>query len=255
MSTQTIRIAHLFPELLNLYADQGNLAVLTARARARGIEVKVVPIKLREPIDYRQVDLIMLGGGSDREQRVVSEALASYAPDLRHAIEDGFPFLAVCGGYQLLGHSYELTSGEVLPGLQALDLVTKAGTSRLIGNIAIELPATLKLARSTVVGFENHIGRTEHAHQALGRVLAGHGNNGVDHAEGIFLKRVIGTYIHGPLLPKNPHLADLLLSYALAYRGDERTLEPLDDTMEWLAHDQMLARLNVARKERLEEGE
>lgn len=250
MSVKSIRIAHLFPELLNLYADQGNLAVLSLRARARGFRVEVVPIKLREPIDYRQIDLIMLGGGSDREQRVVSEALAGYAQDLRRAIDDGLPVLAVCGGYQLLGHSYELPSGEILPGLQALDLVTKAGTSRLIGNIAIELPETLKLARSTVVGFENHIGRTEHSHQALGRVLAGHGNNGVDHAEGIFVKRVVGTYIHGPLLPKNPHLADLLLTYARAYRGDDRTLETLDDTMEWQAHDQMLARLNVARKER-----
>lgn len=240
-----LRIAHLFPELLNLYADQGNIAVLCGRAALRAIEVEVVPIRLGDPLDLAELDLLLLGGGSDREQAVVARGLPFYAADLRQAVEADLPILAVCGGYQLLGNYYELASGERMQGLGLVDMVTRSGgkRERLIGNIAITWQAPYDGVRETIVGFENHGGRTYHDYLPFGQVLRGHGNNGEDGLEGIRYRGLIGTYMHGPLLPKNPHLADDLLTRARAYRGTHEPLAPLPDELEWIAHDQALQSL------------
>ncbi|PWI59030.1 hypothetical protein BM613_02390 [Sulfoacidibacillus thermotolerans] len=239
-----IRLGHLFPELLNLYADQGNIAVLKRRAALRNILLEVTPIKLGNELKVEDFDLLLLGGGSDREQAIVGKELAPYREDLQAAIEANMPILAICGGYQLLGKFYELANGERIPGLRLVDMETKPGHGRLIGNIAIEWMAQNESSKElTIVGFENHGGRTYHDYPALGKVLKGHGNNGRDHLEGLQYKSLIGTYIHGPLLPKNPHLADAILRYALNYRGHFSLLEALDDQLEWDAHHAVLQEL------------
>ncbi|MHB1629007.1 MAG: type 1 glutamine amidotransferase [Bacilli bacterium] len=246
MAERTVTLAHLFPELLNLYADQGNIAVLRRRAQARGWTLRAVPVKLGSPMDLASADMVLLGGGSDREQQIVGRELAAYREDFAAAIEAGLPVLAVCGGYQLLGRYYELQSGERVAGLGLLDVATKADKGRLIGNIAIEWTSGEGVPGArTIVGFENHAGRTYHDYAPLGRVLKGHGNNGRDHQEGLQYKGVVGTYIHGPLLPKNPHLADHLLARALAFKGCREPLCALDDALEWSAHHAVLEMLGV----------
>lgn len=241
-----LRIAHLFPELLNLYADRGNLAVLRARAIVRGLDIEIVPIRLGDPLDLAELDMLLLGGGSDREQMVVAQELPRYRDDFRQAVEADMPILAICGGYQLLGDYYELPTGDMIKGLHLLDMYTQAPIGpRLIGNVAIEWVTGHKGGRSTIVGFENHGGRTYHPYPPLGRVLSGHGNNGQDGFEGLYYRGVIGTYIHGPLLPKNPHLADHLLTAARAFRGIEEPLTVLDDTLEWRAHEHVLQMLRL----------
>ena len=240
---------HLFPELLNLYADRGNIAVLRARAEARGIPVEVAAVKLGQPLDLAEASLVLLGGGSDREQAVVGRELSRYRADLLAAVEAGMPLLAVCGGYQLLGEYYELPDGGRIPGLSLVEMATAAGGRRLIGNIAVTwTDAEGGRGPRTVVGFENHGGRTRHAYPPFGTVLKGCGNNGEDGREGLRYRNVLGTYIHGPLLPKNPHVADWLLGQALAYAGMGRAedLAALDDELEWRAHRAFLARLGLA---------
>ncbi len=246
MTDRTVTLAHLFPELLNLYADQGNISVLRHRMQARGWTLTVTPVKLGSRVDFGSVDMVLLGGGSDREQQLVGRELAIYREDFATAIEAGLPVLAVCGGYQLLGEYYELQSGERIPGLGLLAVATRAGKGRLIGNIAIEwVSQSGESDGKTIVGFENHAGRTFHDYAPLGRVLKGHGNNGRDHHEGLQYKGVVGTYIHGPLLPKNPHLADHLLAQALAFKGCHEPLDALDDELEWRAHRSVLGMLGV----------
>ncbi|MCY0876711.1 MAG: glutamine amidotransferase [Firmicutes bacterium] len=243
-----LRVAHLFPELLNLYADRGNLAVLRARAVVRGIDLEVVPIRLGEPLNLAELDMVLLGGGSDKEQMQVASMLPQYQSDLHYAVEAGMPMLAVCGGYQLLGDYYETLGGDLVKGLRLVEMYTKAepGT-RLVGNIAIECSSIPGVVRQTVVGFENHQGRTYHPYLPLGKVLSGYGNNGRDGLEGLHHLGVIGTYIHGPLLPKNPHLADYLLTKARAFRGVQEPLVELDDTLEWRAHEHVLQMLGISK--------
>lgn len=244
-----LRIIHLFPELLNLYADQGNIAVLRDRAQRRGWPVVVEHVRLRQELDLTRADIVLLGGGSDREQEVVARALPMYRADLAFAANAGLPILAVCGGYQLLGESYELAGGDQIAGLHLVDMVTKAGRERLIGNVAIErLTASGQGTGETVVGFENHVGRTYHEYPAFGKILRGHGNNGEDGWEGLCHKGIVATYIHGPLLPKNPHVADDILQAALRYRGADETLTPLDDALEWRAHQSVLHMLGLSER-------
>ncbi|WP_067619354.1 type 1 glutamine amidotransferase [Alicyclobacillus acidiphilus] len=229
MNRRTLHIAHLFPDLLNLYADRGNILTLTQRLRWRGFSVEVHEVTHRDVPRLSAYDLILLGGGSDREQGIVAEYLKGYKAELKAAIEDGLPVLAICGGYQLLGAYYQLPNGEKLPGLDILNMYTSAGVGlpRLIGNVAIETPDA-----GIVMGFENHGGRTVHEHEPLGKVLHGHGNDGASGFEGVRYHNVWGTYIHGPLLPKNPRLADVVLTTALQYAGVKEPLEPLDDELE-----------------------
>jgi CobQ-like glutamine amidotransferase family enzyme len=223
--------------LLNLYADKGNIRTLVQRCRWRGIEVEVIQVPSGEPPRLQEYHLVLLGGGSDREQELVAQTLGRQRQDWQRAVADGLPVLAVCGGYQLLGEYYQLPDGRKVEGLGLLDLRTSAGRPRLIGNIAIDAGEL-----GTIVGFENHGGRTEHRHAPLGRVLKGHGNNGQDGLEGVQHLNIIGTYIHGPLLPKNPRLADHLLQTALAYAGLSASLDPLDDRLEEAAHAAFLER-------------
>ena len=236
-----IRAGHLYPDYLNIYADRGNIAVLAERARRRGHDLDVVSIGLGDAVQ-RGVDLYYVGGGQDREQELVAHDLAGKAEGLRTAAEDGAAFLAVCGGYQLLGRSYRDVAGVELPGIGLLPLQTVAGTTRMIGDVLLDCA----WAGRTLAGFENHAGRTllDPGAEPLGRVLAGFGNDGVSGEEGCRYRRAYGTYLHGPLLPRNPWFADRVLADALAHRagGEAPDLEPLDDELELAAHEVSAAR-------------
>lgn len=238
MSERTLNIAHLYPDLLNLYADRGNILTLVQRLRWRGIEAVVHEVTHHDQPRLAAYDLVLLGGGSDREQEIVGAYLAKHKDEFARAIANGLPVLAICGGYQLLGTYYQLPDGRKIPGLDVLDMYTSAGTGlpRLIGNVAIETEYGI------IMGFENHGGRTVHHHQPLGKVLHGHGNDGESGFEGVHHLNVWGTYIHGPLLPKNPQFADAVLATALAYAGHSPELEPLADDTEALARRAFLSR-------------
>jgi hypothetical protein len=228
-----IRVGHLYPDYLNIYADRGNIAVLAARAASRGHEVVVEAITLGDRVP--EADLFYIGGGQDREQQLVTPDLAAKATALRAAVDSGAALLAVCGGYQLLGRFYRDRDGTELPGIDLLALHTVAGERRLIGDVLLDC----SWAGETLAGFENHAGRTylDPGVEPLGRVIAGFGNDGDSGFEGARAGRVYGTYLHGPLLPRNPWFADRLLEDALAHlTGEEHTLSPLPDELELQAH-------------------
>ena len=228
----TLRVCSLYPELMNIYADRGNIAVLRARCEWRGIGFELSGVTVGDALDPASADLFYMGGGQDRDQALVARDMADTKKDALHAAAGrGAVVLAVCGGYQLLGHGYQL-GDEELPGVGLVDLRTvREPGDRLIGNCAIE--ADLGGGERVIAGFENHGGRTYlgPGEKPLGRVLRGHGNNGKDGFEGVHRGNVIGTYLHGPLLPKNVWLADRLIEIALQIE-----LEPLDDRMEDAAH-------------------
>jgi CobQ-like glutamine amidotransferase family enzyme len=233
-----LRLLALYPEQMNIYADRGNLLFLRRRCEWRGIGFSYAASGPGEGFDPAAHDLLYLGGGQDRDQRAVAgDMVATKREALAAAIDDGAAMLAVCGGYQLLGHSYQLDAEETLPGLGLADLETvREPSPRLIGNVAIE--ADLGQGPRTLAGFENHGGRTYLGAGAtpLGRVLAGFGNNGEDGLEGVRRDNLIGTYLHGPLLPKNACLADRLIALALERRhGSAPDLDPLDDELELAA--------------------
>jgi CobQ-like glutamine amidotransferase family enzyme len=234
-----LRVLSLYPEQMNIYADRGNILFLQRRCEWRGIGFRHDGAGPGVPVDPTAHDLFYIGGGQDRDQRMVAaDMVASKRGDLAAAVESGAVLLAVCGGYQLLGHSYQLGE-EKLPGLSLADLETvREPGARLIGNVAIE--ADLGPGPRLIAGFENHGGRTYLGTgvQPLGRVVEGHGNNGVDGLEGVRRHNLIGTYLHGPLLPKNAWLADHLIAVALERRyGARPQLEPLDDAFESAAHE------------------
>jgi lipid II isoglutaminyl synthase (glutamine-hydrolysing) len=228
----TLRVCALYPELMNIYADRGNLAVLRARCEWRNLGFELAGSTLREPLDAGAHELFYMGGGQDRDQVAVAHDMVDTKREALHEAADrGAVVLAVCGGYQLLGGSYQL-GAEKLPGVGLVDLTTvREPGPRLIGNCAIE--TDLRNGRQVIAGFENHGGRTYlgEGERPLGRVLKGHGNNGRDGTEGVHKGNVIGTYLHGPLLPKNVWLADRLIELAL-----DVELEPLDDQLERAAH-------------------
>jgi CobQ-like glutamine amidotransferase family enzyme len=230
-----LRVCALYPDLMNIYADRGNLLLLEQRCRWRGIGFSVLASGLGEALDPDGADLYYIGGGQDRDQRLCALDLAEVKRDALHAVAArGGVILAVCGGYQLLGHSYQL-GDEQLPGVGLVDLSTaREDGPRLIGNVAIEVELDPG-ERRILAGFENHGGRTRlgAAAKPLGRVLRGHGNNGRDRLEGVRQGSVIGTYLHGPLLPKNAWFADWLISAALRL---SEPLPPLDDALEAAAH-------------------
>jgi CobQ-like glutamine amidotransferase family enzyme len=239
-----IRVGHLYPDYLNIYADRGNIAVLAQRARARGHELDVSAISIGDAVPVGAVDLFYVGGGQDREQALVATDLAAKADPLRDAVEGGAAFLAVCGGYQLLGRFYRDVEGVELPGIGLLPLHTVAGQRRMIGDVLLD--CSWAGARRTLAGFENHAGRThlDQGAEPLGRVVAGFGNNGETGLEGCRWRRAYGTYLHGPLLPRNAWFADRLLSEALAHAtgGEPEELEPLADDLEAAAHAVSAAR-------------
>ena len=234
-----IVVGHLFPDYLNIYADRGNMAVLAQRAAWRGHELEVRALGPGDGVRPGEHDLYYVGGGQDREQELIAPALAAMGPNLQEAIEGGAAALAVCGGYQLLGRFYRDRSGDELLGAGVLPLHTVAGERRMIGDVLLECELEPGEHR-TLAGFENHAGRTvlDAGAEPLGRVLAGFGNDGESGYEGCRAGRAIGTYLHGPLLPRNPWLADWLLAQAIAHRtGELPTFEALPDELERQAHE------------------
>jgi CobQ-like glutamine amidotransferase family enzyme len=226
-----IVVGHLYPDYLNIYADRGNIAVLARRAAWRGHELEARTIGLGDPVDPDVYDLLYVGGGQDREQALVAPDIAAKTDGLRAAVERGKPLLAVCGGYQLLGRFYRDRDGSELPGAAVFPLETLAGERRMIGDVLLD--CTFDGVSRTLAGFENHAGRTllDAGAEPLGRVVAGFGNDGESGFEGCRVANALGTYLHGPLLPRNPWLADWILAKALGME-----LEPLPDELEQEAH-------------------
>jgi CobQ-like glutamine amidotransferase family enzyme len=233
-----IMVGHLYPDYLNIYADRGNIAVLARRAGWRGHELDVHAVSMRDAVHPGEYDLLYIGGGQDREQALVAQDLATKAAGVLESVAAGAALLAVCGGYQLLGRSYRDFHGVDLPGIGLFPLDTVAGKRRMIGDVLLECELEPG-KRRTLAGFENHAGRTRLDAQAqpLGRVLAGFGNDGKSGWEGCRVGRAVGTYLHGPLLPRNPWFADWVLAQALAHRlGTPPELDPLPDELETEAH-------------------
>lgn len=233
-----LTIYHMYPDLLNLYGDIGNIINLKKRCEWRGIKARIVNFTVENDVDMDDADIFFMGGGSDRGQSIVYSDLTKYRNVLTNAIEDNSVFLAICGGYQLLGESYIDAMGNRIPGLGVLDYTTESEEGRLIGNVIIK--NHLKLNPETLVGFENHGGRTYHDYDTLGTILTGNGNNGKDNLEGMIYKNCIGTYLHGPVLPKNPHLTDHIILSALKQKYDIKKLDQLDDKLEYKAHNRVL---------------
>ena len=236
-----LNIVHLFPELLNLYGDGGNVMTLRRRCEWRNIPVQVTEVGMGDSIDFSSADIVFIGGGADREQLIVKDAMMSRKADLSSYVADAGVLLAVCGGYQFLGHHYAMDD-VVVDGLGIVDMETVRGEGRLIGNAVVQSD----ISDIPVIGFENHGGRTTLGSGVapFGRVLAQtRGNNGEDGTEGLRYRNVIATYSHGPLLPKNPRVADALIELALQRRYPGAQLSHLDDALEDAAHDTMEQRL------------
>jgi CobQ-like glutamine amidotransferase family enzyme len=254
-----LRVVHLFPDLLNVYGDSGNVRSIVVRAELRGIEVELRAVQAGETT-VPPADVLLIGGGQDREQLTVARELERLGPAIRERIAQGASLLAVCGGYQNLGWSYLTSAGTTIDGPGILDIRTEAGSERLVGPVVAGLNDLGQGAppRPTLIGFENHAGRTWLGSTArpLATVEIGRGNNGVDGMEGILalpgddglLGLRIGTYLHGPLLPRNPHVADALIASGLGRGGPAVALAPLDDAAEWLAHDRFAARSRARQR-------
>jgi CobQ-like glutamine amidotransferase family enzyme len=232
---RALRLGHLYPSQMNIYGDRGNILCLQRRCRLRDIDLEVTPLEIGDALRPDAFDLLFMGGAQDREQRLVAEDLLTTKGGLREAVDDGVVFLGVCGGYQLSGRFYRGAGGEEIRGAGVFDLYTLhpgPGSRRLIGNLAAEWEG------GSLAGFENHGGRTYlgSAAEPLARVVRGYGNDGHSGFEGARYKNAFGSYLHGPLLPKNPAFADRLISLAMQRRHGDGALAPLDDTLEQLAH-------------------
>ncbi len=236
MTPRRLRLGHLYPSLMNIYGDRGNVICLVRRCRLRGIELEVTPLEAGDSLDASAYDILFMGGAQDREQQLVARDLVEVKGEaLREAVEDDAVYLGVCGGYQLSGRLYRGADGEELPGAGIFDLHTVhpgPAAKRLIGNLAAEWDG------GTLAGFENHGGRSYLGPgcEPLARVRRGFGNDGASGYEGARYRSAFGCYLHGPVLPKNPAFADRLLSLALARRYGDGTLAPLDDSLEARAH-------------------
>ena len=239
-----LKICHMYPDVLNLYGDRGNVICMLKRLEWRGIDVSVTKLPIGDSRSLADFDLVFIGGGQDFEQQVLlSDLHRGKDKEIKAAIEDGVTFLTICGGYQMLGSYYETYDGKRCDFIGALDLYTRGSVKRMIGNYKFQCSPSA--GGSTVVGFENHSGKTwlGSGLEPLGKVLSGFGNNGEDGSEGAHYKNVFGTYSHGPLLPKNPELCDFILKTALERKYGSAELSPLDDGFELLAHDEMCAKL------------
>ena len=239
-----LTICHLYPDLLNVYGDVGNVLILKHRASLRGIDVNIVNSSLNDTLDKDNIDIIFFGGGQDYEQSIVSNDLNTIKKDdIKEYIEDGKVFLAICGGYQLLGKYYTAPNGEKINGLGILNIYTEGGDTRFIGNTEIYNESF----DETYVGFENHSGRTYiNDHTPLGKCIHGYGNNGQDGYEGCIYKNTFGSYFHGSFLSKNPEYADRLLLLALQNKyGTDVKLDLLDDELELKAKSVIKERLKT----------
>jgi CobQ-like glutamine amidotransferase family enzyme len=251
IQTPRLKLAHLYAAEMNVYGDRGNVIALRQRCLWRGIDLEVTPVEPGDEVDWASFDLAFFGGGQDSGQALIArDLLERQGPGMRAAIDDWLVLLAICGGYQLLGHYFLTHTGERLPGLGALDVHTVGGSKRLIGNSVVEadLATTDNQPPTSVrlVGFENHSGRTYHGPgvRNLGRVLAGHGDNGEDGWGGAVYRNTIGCYLHGSLLPKNPQLTDHMIQLAMRRRyGPDTAIAPLESALELHAQETMTSRL------------
>ncbi|MBR3322940.1 glutamine amidotransferase [Candidatus Saccharibacteria bacterium] len=227
-----LKILHLYPKEMNLYGDHGNVLTLVKRCEWRGIKTEVIEHEPGDPIPD-DIDIIFGGGGQDSNQDKIEDDLRKIGPKLKKLVEADVPTLVVCGLYQLFGDYFETAEGKIIHGIDILDIATKAGPTRLIGNVIISTPEF-----GEIVGYENHSGLTTLGKNvtAFGTVVKGYGNNSEDFTEGAKYKNCIGTYLHGPILPKNPRLADYFIKKALEKRGNTNKLERLNDSIEHRAH-------------------
>lgn len=261
-----LKIIHLYPDAMNLYGDYGNILTLVKRCQWRGIDVDVEEISVGDKAHFPDADLIFLGGGQDRGQSVIANDLQMRGPKIREEIEKGLVALTICGGYQLFGKYFKTASGETIPGIEVFDAWTEAGPKRLIGNVIADCRktssdwvmrdhfSTAETMHTTLVGFENHSGRTFLGPKAkpLGQIIRGYGNAGDSSFEGAVYKNAFGAYLHGPLLPKNAWFADHLIISALKRRYDTFIeLAPLDDSLEKQAHEFAKTRAYSAKSESL----
>lgn len=240
-----LKICHLYPDILNLYGDQGNIICMKKRLEWRNIDCSVTEVSIGETADFTGFDIFFIGGGQDFEQEILLGDLAGgKADEIKAAVADGRTFLTICGGYQMLGSYYRTWDGQMCEFIGAVDYYTVGAKDRMIGNFMYKCGA--ESGGSTVVGFENHSGKTflGAGVSPLGTILSGCGNNGEDGTEGVRYNNVFGTYSHGPVLPKNPQLADFILKTALSQKYSSFDFEPLDDTFENNANKYMIKRLS-----------
>lgn len=253
-----LNICHLYPDLMDTYGDTGNIITLQKRCRWRGIEVSVDKISVGDPLSTSDYDLFFFGGGQDKAQIIVGKDLQGKKIFIKRLIDDGSVLLSICGGYQLLQNYFKTKEGHIIKGIGLFNTHTEGSKNRMIQNLLIEInPQIQKNINSTyqsatnnqisttrLIGFENHSGKTflRKNVQPLGKVIKGSGNNGKDKTEGAVYKNAFGCYLHGSLLPKNPHFADYLITKALERRYGKIKLKPLDDTFEWQAHKEAISR-------------
>jgi len=231
-------IAHLYPEQMNIYGDNGNLAALAFRLKSRGIDFRIRKINLNTPLKNNSFDLLFGGGGQDRQQAAIAPSLIKHKKVILQAAQANIPMLVICGTYQLFGRFFQPFNQPKLTGIGVFDAYTTASHQRKIGNILTQLNPKISSSPSTLIGFENHSGNTFLGKNCrpLGKVIKGFGNNGFDKTEGAVVNNVFGSYLHGPLLPKNPHLCDYLIQAALKIKYGSVKLETLNDQLEWQAH-------------------
>lgn len=245
-----LKICHLYPELMNIYGDRGNVIALSYRAKLHGIKVDIKNISLGEKINPKEFDFIFIGGGEDKQQQLVASDFQKIKGSaLKEAADSGKVILGICGGYQLFGKYYKPAKGPELPGINLMDIYTVAGEKRMIGNVVIKSIIESDLNLPEIIGFENHSGKTYLGNniKPLGKVEIGFGNNGEDKTEGAIWKNVFGTYLHGSLLPKNPHLTDFLLQQAIKNKYKDFQLKELptkENELEILAHKRAIERAN-----------
>ena len=243
-----LRIAHLYPEIMNIYGDQGNITALCQRCAWRGIKATITQISLNQDFDPQKYDLIFGGGGQDRQQLLVANDLQKKKKAIKEAVGQGKVFLLICGTYQLFGRYFKTDENKKIPGIGVFDMITIASCQRKIGNVLVKLSDDVSTGNyqfpvPNLIGFENHSGNSfidiDSETKHLAKVIKGFGNNGIDKTEGAVYKNVFGTYLHGPLLPKNPHFADYLIKTALetSYKKPVE-LKSLDDSLEWQAHQE-----------------
>lgn len=238
-----LKIGHLYPDLLDLYSDRGNVIILQKRAQWRGLDVIVDQISVGQEPPLAEYDILVMGGGMDREQGIVAQDLQSRRANIQAAVDAGTVIVAICGGYQLLGHYFETSTGQRIPGLGILDIETVGANVRMVGNVVGEME--IDGTKHHVIGYENHSGKTYLGPNAkpMMRVIKGHGNSGEDKFEGVRQGSIFGTYLHGPLLAKNPYLADHFIELALRRRDLSVQLPQLNDDLERRTHEKLYKRL------------
>ncbi len=244
-SDLTMNICHLYPKLMDTYGDKGNIITLVKRCQWRGIEAKVTNISIGQSLSGFNFDFFFFGGGQDRAQVIVGQDLKTKAKQIKKAVDAGSVLLSICGGYQLLQNYFKTLDGTMIGGIGLFDAHTLGSATRMIGNLLIKLNPLLNMTE--LIGFENHSGKTYlgKSIQPLGTVIKGSGNNGEDKTEGAIYKNAFGCYLHGSLLPKNPHFADYIIAKALERRYGKINLKPLDDSLEWQAYQ---SAIKIARK-------